>query len=256
MHHIVTKMCTRVHISFTKCCMVGYKTAVLWHLCSRSTAEEMCMYLYWFNPMKSVRLLYIMHTKTETKWSPFCRRSKSPITQYDGSYNAWHQQAIRHYVNWNPATSPGLSQMGLNTLRPRQNSRHLADYVFKWIFLNENVWLSLKNSLKFIPQVSINNIPALVQIMAWRRSCDKPLSEPMIVILLTHVCVTRPQWVNRMMERFKPRNDNNHVFEYKNEDINWICLHALWSVIYFQSPLFWAGVTRCKTYWRFDHVEF
>ena len=27
----------------------------------------------------------------------------------------------------------------------------------------------------------INNIPALVQIMAWRRQGDKPLSEPMIV---------------------------------------------------------------------------
>ena len=41
----------------------------------------------------------------------------------------------------------------------------------------------------------INNIPALVQIMAWRRPGDKPLSEPMMVSLLTHICVTRPQWV-------------------------------------------------------------
>ena len=43
---------------------------------------------------------------------------------------------------------------------------------------------------------SINNIPALAQIMAWRRPGDKPLSEPMMVRLLTHLCVTRPQWVN------------------------------------------------------------
>ena len=42
----------------------------------------------------------------------------------------------------------------------------------------------------------INNIPTLVQVMAWRRSGDKPLSEPMIVRLPTHICVTRPQWVN------------------------------------------------------------
>ena len=41
----------------------------------------------------------------------------------------------------------------------------------------------------------INNIPALVQIMAWRRPGDKPLSEPMMVRLLTHICVTWPQWV-------------------------------------------------------------
>ena len=44
-------------------------------------------------------------------------------------------------------------------------------------------------------QVSINNIPALVQIKAWRRSGDKPFSEPMMVRLLTHISVTRPQRV-------------------------------------------------------------
>ena len=43
----------------------------------------------------------------------------------------------------------------------------------------------------------INNIPALVQIMAWRRSSEKPLSELMLGSLLTHICVTRPQWVNK-----------------------------------------------------------
>ena len=84
----------------------------------------------------------------------------------------------------------------VNTLRPRQNGRNFADDIFKCIFLNENVWISLNISLKFVPKVPIYNIPALVQIMAWRRSCDKPLSEPMTVSLLTHICVTRPQWVN------------------------------------------------------------
>ena len=33
--------------------------------------------------------------------------------------------------------------------------------------------------------------------MAWRRPGDKPLSEPMMVSLLTHVCVARPQWVKQ-----------------------------------------------------------
>ena len=41
----------------------------------------------------------------------------------------------------------------------------------------------------------INSIPAMVQIMAWRRPGDKPLSEPMVVSLATHICVARPQWV-------------------------------------------------------------
>ena len=92
--------------------------------------------------------------------------------------------------------------LNINTLRPRQNGHHFADYMFKWIFLNENVWILLKISLKFVPKVWINNIPALVQIMAWRRPGDKPLSEPMVVSLLTHICITRPQWVNPQTHRY------------------------------------------------------
>ena len=87
----------------------------------------------------------------------------------------------------------------LNTLRPRQNGRHFADDTFKRIFMNENVKISINISLKFVPKGLINNIPALVQIMAWRRPGDKPLSEPMMVRLPTHICVARPQWVNRLV---------------------------------------------------------
>ena len=85
---------------------------------------------------------------------------------------------------------------GINSLRPRQNGRHFADDIFKYIFLNENVWTPIKISLKFVPKGPINDKPALVQIMAWRRPGDKPLSEPMLFSLPTHICVTRPQWVN------------------------------------------------------------
>ena len=87
------------------------------------------------------------------------------------------------WIPWNP--------LGL-----KQNGRCFAHDTFKWIFLNENVTISIKVLLKFVAKGSINNIPALVQIIAWRRSGDKPLSEPMMVSLLTHICVTRPQWVN------------------------------------------------------------
>ena len=83
----------------------------------------------------------------------------------------------------------------LNTLRPRHNGRHFADYIFRSIFLNENVSIPIKFSLKFVPKGPINYIPALVQIMAWRWPGDKPLSEPMIVRLPTHICVAWPQWV-------------------------------------------------------------
>ena len=85
-----------------------------------------------------------------------------------------------------------------NTLRPRQDGRYFADDVLKCIFLNENVWISFKIPLKFVPRGPINNISALVQIMAWHRPDDKPLSEPMLVFVPTHICVTRPQWVNTL----------------------------------------------------------
>ena len=84
----------------------------------------------------------------------------------------------------------------LNILKLRQNCCNFAEDIFKCIFLNENVRIFLKISLKFVPKVQISNIPALVQIMASRWPGDKPLSEPMMVSPLMHICVTRPQWVN------------------------------------------------------------
>ena len=76
----------------------------------------------------------------------------------------------------------------LNILKPR---RHVG-----LDFVDENIWISIKISLKVVHWGPMNNIP-LVQIMTWRRPRDKPLSEPMMVSLLTHICVTWPQWINR-----------------------------------------------------------
>ena len=60
------------------------------------------------------------------------------------------------------------SQNGINTLRPKQNGCHFPDDIFNCISLNENVWILLKFSLKFVAKVPIDNIPALVQIMAFK----------------------------------------------------------------------------------------
>ena len=98
-------------------------------------------------------------------------------------------------VTFHECTLISLSYHVLNSLRPRQNGRNFADDTFKCIFLNENISISIKITLKFVPNGPINNIPALVQITAWRRPGDKPLSELMMVILQADICVTRPQWV-------------------------------------------------------------
>ena len=99
----------------------------------------------------------------------------------------------------------------INTLRPRQNCRHFAD-IFKCIFLNENVRILLRISLKFVPKLRSNqHYSSTVQIMAWRRPDAKPLCEPMMVNLLTHICVSRPQWVKRdKLNQFRIWM-NNHI---------------------------------------------
>ena len=101
-----------------------------------------------------------------------------------------------------------VKAMGINTSRPRQNGRCFADDTFKRNFLNENVRIFIKISLKFIHKGSINHIPALVQIMAWRRPDDKSLSEPMVIYLLTHICVSRPQWVKNIKNTLKDSSNN------------------------------------------------
>ena len=68
----------------------------------------------------------------------------------------------------------------LNTLKPRQNARHFPDNNFQRIFLNENVRISIQISLKFVPRGPIDNKPALVRVMACRRTGDKPLSQTML----------------------------------------------------------------------------
>ena len=47
--------------------------------------------------------------------------------------------------------------------------------------------------MKFVLKGPNNDIPAFIQIMAWRRPGNKPLSEQMMINLPKHICVTRPQ---------------------------------------------------------------
>ena len=60
-------------------------------------------------------------------------------------------------------------------------TKHFTDNIFKCIFINEKC-ISIRISLKYIPKGSINNKWSLVQVMAWHRTGDKPLPEP----VLTH----------------------------------------------------------------------
>ena len=110
-----------------------------------------------------------------------------------------HLHSEKKLPSWPPAwtqssTSDCLfSFVFLNTLRPRQNGRHfpysISNAFSSWMKMDE-FWLIFLWSL--FPVVQFTNIPALDQIMAWHRPGDKPLSETMMLSLLTHICITQP----------------------------------------------------------------
>ena len=85
----------------------------------------------------------------------------------------------------------------VNTLRSRQNGRHFADDTFKRIFLNENVTISIKISLKFVPKRPINNIPALVQIMA---GADQATSHYLNQWWLDYWCIYASLGLNELIK--------------------------------------------------------
>ena len=128
----------------------------------------------------------------------------------------------------------------LNTLWPRQNGHHFADDTLKRIFLNENDRISIKISPKFVSKVPINYIQSLVQIMAWRRPGDKPLSEPMVVWLLTYTCIARPQWVNFQAARrpygFSATRTATSRFFSSRQGHRKPCVFITWLWTLFQKP--------------------
>ena len=103
--------------------------------------------------------------------------------------------------------------------------------IFQTTFSNAFSWMKMHKfrSLKFVPRGPMNNIPALVLIMAWRRPGDKPLSEPMMASLLTHIWVTRPQWVKERVPGYCPSNEYHRDLAY-NKGRTWIIMTDQWIV--------------------------
>ena len=68
----------------------------------------------------------------------------------------------------------------VNSSTPGQNGRHFEDDIFICIWVNKKFCILIKIWLMFVHKSPIDDDPALVKIMAWRRIGDKPLSEPML----------------------------------------------------------------------------
>ena len=65
--------------------------------------------------------------------------------------------------------------------------------ILKLILFNENCFILIQLSEKFVPNSLIDNTPALVHIMAWHQTSDKLLSQPMMAWLIYRgMYATRP----------------------------------------------------------------
>ena len=126
---------------------------------------------------------FLLYTSTLTLSVSINIYIPSKVHKYSPNSNGTINVAICHCV-------PCLTHWGRDKMDAISQTTFSS--AFSWMKIFE---FPIKISLKFVPKRSINNIPALVQIMAWRRPGAKPLSGPIIASLLKHICVTRPQWV-------------------------------------------------------------
>ena len=105
----------------------------------------------------------------------------------------------RHSIPWSQGHAGDFVWIvsPVDTLNPKQNGRIFADDIFKLIFFNENIWISIKISSKFVPNCPINNKSSLVQVMTWRRTGDEPL--PVTMMTWLNCAYT---WWRHQMETF------------------------------------------------------
>ena len=133
--------------------LFSYQSRVNW---SEKSAQSLNS--WWWNPMNILSALLAF-------CGPLCGESTE---QADSPHKEPVMQCFDdHFV------------LGLTHLPLDKMATVLADDSFRCILLNENDRILMRISLKFVPRSSIDNKPALVQVMAWRRTGDKPLPEPM-----------------------------------------------------------------------------
>ena len=98
-------------------------------------------------------------------------------------------------IHWCIYASLGFHE--LTHLPPEQNGRHFADAIFKRIFVNENVWISIQCSPKFVPKGSIDNTFINQHwFRQWLVACSAPSHYPSQCwpSSPTHICGTRGRW--------------------------------------------------------------
>ena len=87
------------------------------------------------------RLSNVIESKVHVMWlAMLCQIIKTVFKMY-----VMHRNLI------NVVSQVSIRIVRFNTSKPRQNGRHFVDDIIKFIFLNENIWILIKFSLKFVP---------------------------------------------------------------------------------------------------------
>ena len=134
--------------------------------------------------------------------------------------------------------SQKCSAVSVNTLRSRQNGCQFADDIFKCIFSNANVRITIQISLKYVPKAPIDNKPALVQIKAWHLIRDKAMIWTNDDLVRWRIFLSLSlQWVKVQFREieginyeesylhwtFRPSSLNWHYFYHIYIAFCWIC---------------------------------
>ena len=118
--------------------------------------------------------------------------------------NIWEENKandVGSRVSADDSTPSDLTYLPLNKM-----AATFADDIFNCICMGEKFCFSILISLKFVPRGPIDNEAILVQAMAWRRRCDKPLPELMPTQFMTHICGTRGKWVNKLFFKWAEKS--------------------------------------------------
>ena len=126
-----------------------------------------------FGPHLQAVICTIHFVTNILRWNP-------KTEQISGPLNVYLTTVFFHSFELLTQLYIDINDFVVTTLRPRQDSRHFCRRHFQMQFRHRKCFNFIKNSLNVIPKGPMDNNSSFVQVMAWRRTGDKPLHKPMM----------------------------------------------------------------------------
>ena len=127
----------------------------------------------WYSQLQEARCIQNM-----SRWAQ-CSEYV-PLTRQCFCVFHWEYSSLKEFQQAKHTKNMSNEKTLVNTLRQRQNGGYFADNMLKCTFFKERFDILIQISLKFVTKVPIDDMPTLIQIMAWHRTGAKPLSESMM----------------------------------------------------------------------------